>query len=54
MAGGDLIYEGTVISNTLKVVGIARTSVGDIDPERKLECVVRSDREKRKYCKVTF
>jgi nitrite reductase (NADH) large subunit len=54
MAGGNLIYEGTVVSNTLKVVGIALTSAGDIDPEGKLECVVRSDREKCEYCKVTF
>lgn len=54
MAGGDLIYEGTVISNTLKVVGIDLTAAGEIDPEGKLECVVRSDREKCHYCKVTF
>jgi len=54
MAGGNLIYEGTVVSNTLKVVGIALTAAGDIDPEGKLECVVRSDREKCNYCKVTF
>ncbi len=54
MAGGNLIYEGTVVSNTLKVVGIDLTAAGQIDPEGKLECVVRSDREKCNYCKVTF
>jgi len=54
MAGGKLIYDGTVVSNTLKVVGINLTSAGEIDPEGKLECVVRSDREKCNYCKVTF
>jgi nitrite reductase (NADH) large subunit len=54
MAGGNLIYEGTVVSNTLKVVGIDLTAAGEIDPEGKLECVVRSDREKCNYCKVTF
>jgi nitrite reductase (NADH) large subunit len=54
MAGGNLFYEGTVVSNTLKVVGIDLTAVGEIDPEGKLECVVRSDREKCNYCKVTF
>jgi nitrite reductase (NADH) large subunit len=54
MAGGSLIYEGTVLSNTLKVVGINLTAAGEIDPEGKLECVVRSDREKCNYCKVTF
>ena len=54
MAGGSLIYEGTVLSNTLKVVGINLTAAGEIDPEGRLECVVRSDREKCNYCKVTF
>ncbi len=54
MAGGNESYGGTVVSNTLKVVGIDLTSTGEIDAEGKLECVVRSDREKCSYCKVTF
>lgn len=54
MAGRDVLYEGTVVSNKLKVVGIDLTSAGEIDPEGKLECVVRSDRERCHYCKVTF
>ncbi len=54
MAGGNALYEGTVVSNKLKVVGIDLTSAGEIDPEGKLECVVRSDRENCNYCKVTF
>ncbi len=54
MAGGQAIYEGTVVSNTLKVVGIDLTAAGEIDPEKRLECVVRSDREKCTYCKITF
>jgi nitrite reductase (NADH) large subunit len=54
MAGGNESYEGTVVSNTLKVVGIDLTSTGEIDAEGKFECVVRSDREKCSYCKVTF
>lgn len=54
MAGGEAFYAGTVVSNTLKVVGIDLTSTGEIDAEGKLECVVRSDREKCNYCKVTF
>jgi len=54
MAGGRAIYEGTVVSNTLKVVGIDLTAAGEIDAEKKLECVVRSDREKCTYCKITF
>jgi len=54
MAGGNTLYEGTVVSNTLKVVGIDLTSIGEIDSEGKMECVVRSDREKCTYCKVIF
>jgi nitrite reductase (NADH) large subunit len=54
MAGGNSLYEGTVVSNTLKVVGIDLTSAGDIDAEGKLECVVKSDIEKCIYCKVAF
>jgi len=54
MSGGSSLYEGTVVSNTLKVVGIELTSAGDIDAEGKLECVVKSDLEKCVYCKVAF
>jgi nitrite reductase (NADH) large subunit len=54
MAGGKALYEGTVVSNTLKVVGIDLTATGEIDPEKKLECVVRSEAEKCVYCKVAF
>jgi len=54
MSGGNSLYEGTVVSNTLKVVGIELTSAGDIDAEGKLECVVKSDLEKCIYGKVAF
>ena len=54
MAGGNAPYEGTVVSNTLKVVGIDLTASGDIDAEGKLECVVKTDREKNVYRKVVF
>ena len=54
MAGGSVLYEGTVVSNMLKVVGIDLTASGDIDAEGKLECVVKSDREKSLYRKVIF
>lgn len=54
MAGGKATYPGTIVSNTLKVVGIDLTSVGEIDAESKLECVVRSDREACTYCKIAF
>jgi nitrite reductase (NADH) large subunit len=54
MAGGSGLYEGTVVSNTLKVVGIDLTASGDIDPEGKLECMLKIDREKNIYRKVAF
>jgi len=54
MAGGSEVYQGTVVSNTLKVVGIDLTSAGEIDAEGKLECKIRSDHEKGTYSKVTF
>ena len=54
MSGGNVLYEGTVVSNTLKVVGIDLTASGDIDAEGKLESAVKSDREKSIYRKVTF
>lgn len=54
MAGGNATYKGTMVSNTLKVVGVDLTSIGEIDADGKLECLVRSDREKCVYCKVAF
>jgi nitrite reductase (NADH) large subunit len=54
MAGGNALYKGTVVSNTLKVVGVNLTSSGEIDAGGRLECVVRSDREKSIYRKVAF
>ena len=43
MAGGDALYKGTVMANTLKVVGIDLASAGNIDAENKLESKVLSD-----------
>ena len=40
MAGTDMIYKGTAMSNTLKVAGIDLASAGDIDAENKLESKV--------------
>jgi len=54
MAGGDAVFEGTVVSNKLKVVGVDLTAIGDIDADGRLECVVRSDRENGVYRKVAF
>ncbi|MGD2126041.1 MAG: FAD-dependent oxidoreductase [Desulfobacteraceae bacterium] len=40
MAGGDAVYKGTVMANTLKVVGIDLASAGNIDAENELESKV--------------
>ena len=37
MAGGKMVYNGTTMSNTLKVVGIDLASAGDIDADNKHE-----------------
>jgi nitrite reductase (NADH) large subunit len=43
MAGGKALYKGTVMANTLKVVGIDLASAGNIDVENKLESKVFTD-----------
>jgi nitrite reductase (NADH) large subunit len=43
MAGGNVLYKGTVMANTLKVVGIDLASAGNIDAENKLESKVLTD-----------
>ncbi len=45
MAGGQETYAGTVMSNSLKVVGVDLTSAGDIDVEGKLQAVVYEDQQ---------
>ena len=45
MAGGDMRYGGTVMANTLKVVGIDLASAGNIDAENEFEAKVREDGE---------
>lgn len=54
MAGGNETYEGTVPSNTLKVLGIDLVSSGEIDAEGKLECKVATDPEGTIYRKLVF
>ncbi|MBW2203355.1 MAG: NAD(P)/FAD-dependent oxidoreductase [Deltaproteobacteria bacterium] len=43
MAGGDMVYEGTVMANTLKVVGVELASAGNIDAENEFESQVFTD-----------
>ncbi|MFH1135383.1 MAG: FAD-dependent oxidoreductase [Pseudomonadota bacterium] len=45
MAGGSAQYKGSLMSNSLKVVGVDLTSAGDIDVEGKKESVVFSDED---------
>ncbi|MBW1775749.1 MAG: NAD(P)/FAD-dependent oxidoreductase [Deltaproteobacteria bacterium] len=45
MAGGDLAYAGTVMANTLKVVGIDLASAGNIDAENEFESRVVEDEQ---------
>lgn len=40
MAGGSAVYEGTTMSNTLKVAGVNLFSAGDIDAEGKYESII--------------
>ena len=42
MAGGDALYQGTTMANTLKVVGIDLASAGEIDAESKFQSRVLS------------
>jgi len=50
MAGGNMIYKGSTMSNKLKVVGIALASVGEIDVENRFETRVKeTDTVYRKF-----
>lgn len=43
MTGGEEVYKGTTMANTLKVVGIDLASAGNIDAENEFESKVVSD-----------
>lgn len=43
MAGGQAVYEGTVLSNSLKVVGVDLTAAGDIDADGKHQSIIFQD-----------
>ena len=43
MAGGDRVYQGTTMANTLKVVGVDLASAGNIDADNSLESKVVTD-----------
>jgi len=54
MAGGNTLYEGTTMSNILKVVGVDLAAAGDVDEEGKCESIVQKDREKYVYKKLVI
>jgi len=54
MAGGNALYEGTTMSNVLKIVGIDLAAAGDIDAEGKYESVIQKDTEKYIYKKLVI
>jgi nitrite reductase (NADH) large subunit len=54
MAGGNACYEGTVMSNRLKVVGIDLVSSGDIDVDGRFENLVKKDEGKFIYRKLVL
>lgn len=54
MAGGEALYNGTVMSNQLKVVGIDLVAAGEIDPDGNLESEVHQEPERRIYRKIVY
>ncbi|MDH4231719.1 MAG: FAD-dependent oxidoreductase, partial [Nitrospirota bacterium] len=54
MAGGNAEYQGTVISNTLKVAGIDICAAGDIDAEGKKDSIVFKDMDNSIYKKLVI
>lgn len=54
MAGGNDVYEGTTISNVLKVAGISLFSSGNIDAEGNFRSIVSSDADDFAYKKLVL
>jgi nitrite reductase (NADH) large subunit len=54
MAGKEKQYNGTVLANTLIVVGIDLTAAGDIDADEKLESIIIKDQDKKIYKKFVI
>jgi nitrite reductase (NADH) large subunit len=54
MAGQAAIYQGTLPSNVLKVVGIDLVAAGDIDADGKLGAIVHADSAKKIYRKLVI
>ncbi|MDH4027360.1 MAG: FAD-dependent oxidoreductase [Nitrospirota bacterium] len=54
MAGGNAVYEGTTMSNVLKVVGIDLAAAGDIDAEGRYESIISKDEKRHIYRKLVI
>ncbi len=54
IAGGDVTYEGTTMSNVLKVVGIDLAAAGDIDADGKYDAITHKDRDNFIYKKIVI
>ena len=54
MAGGDASYEGTTMSNVLKVAGIDLASAGDIDAEGEYDSITHRDSDNFIYKKLVI
>jgi nitrite reductase (NADH) large subunit len=54
MAGQKVEYAGTLLSNSLKVVGIDLLSAGEIDVEGALESLVSQDAAQKSYRKLVL
>ncbi len=52
MVGQTTYYQGTIPANTLKVAGIDLLSVGEIDPDEKMESIVYKDEQAKIYRKL--
>ncbi|MBI4699088.1 MAG: NAD(P)/FAD-dependent oxidoreductase [Nitrospirae bacterium] len=51
---GSAVYEGTTMSNVLKVAGLDLAAAGDIDADGKCESIFQKDREKFTYKKLVL
>jgi NAD(P)H-nitrite reductase large subunit len=54
MAGGAATYEGSTISNTLKVVGVDLFAAGDIDPAGARKSIIARDPDRHVYKKLVL
>lgn len=54
MAGGDVSYEGTTISNVLKVAGIDLAAAGDIDADGTHNCITYKNSDNFTYRKIVI